>query len=120
MRRIANVEVIIITIEKAATELAQVLKETEEYANLRAAQARIKLDPTAQSIIAELEQVQGRIQELHSQGLPVEEDIQKLVPVEQKALQNPTLSRLFQAQEQFGEVMKTADKIINKELADSE
>ena len=111
-------EVIIITIESAALELAKELKKTEEYNNLRAAQARIQLDPTAQDIVMAMEKIQERIQELHAEGLPVNEEFQKLYQQQHKAAANPTLARYFQAHEAFSNLMKKADIIINDELND--
>lgn len=115
-RRIALLEVRTISIEHAAKLLAKELKATEEFSNLRQAQARIKLDPAAQDIMAEIEQTQVNIQEMLTDGLPVDEELQKLYQLQHKAVANQTLAQYFTAQETFSEVMKMADQIINEEL----
>ncbi|HZK24384.1 MAG TPA: YlbF family regulator [Oscillospiraceae bacterium] len=107
---------ITISIENAAKELAKELKATTEFADLRQAQARIKLDPAAQDIMAEMEQIQVNIQEMLTDGLPVDEEFQKLYQLQHQAVANTTLSQYFSAQEAFSLIMKNADQIINQEL----
>ncbi|EEG78681.1 YlbF family regulator [Dethiobacter alkaliphilus] len=106
-----------ISVENSAKELANAIKETEEYANLNAAHARIKLDPAAQELVSEMEQSQQKLQQAQSQGIPPgQEDIQQMQLAQQKAMQNETLKQLFQAQEAFGKVMEEANKVISQEL----
>ncbi|MDW7650068.1 MAG: YlbF family regulator [Bacillota bacterium] len=105
-----------ISVENTAKELAKAIKETDEYANLNSAHARIKLDPTAQDLISQMETSQQTIQQAQMQGQPVEGDIQQLQQLQQQAMQNETLKQLFQAQEAFGKVMEEANKVINQEL----
>ena len=106
-----------ISVESSAKDLANAIKETEEYANLNSAHARIKLDPTAQELVSEMEGSQQKIQQAQSQGqAPGQEDIQQLQLTQQKAMQNETLKQLFQAQEAFGKVMEEANKVISQEL----
>ncbi|MGI6659639.1 MAG: YlbF family regulator [Dethiobacteraceae bacterium] len=107
---------ITISIENAAKELAKELKNTVEYSNYRQAYARIKLDPTAQDIMTSMEQIQLKIQEMLAEGLPVDEEFQKLYQLQHQAVTNSTLAQFFAAQEAFSEVMKKADQIINQEL----
>lgn len=108
---------ITISVESAAIELAEAIKETEEYANLNAVHARIQLDPAAQHLISEMEQKQQGIQQAHSQGQPVHEEIQQLQLIQQRAMNSPTLQQLFAAQEAFGKIMEEANQIINRELS---
>ena len=106
----------IISLETKAMEFAQAVKETDEYSNLNAAQARIKLDPVAQEIINDLEQTQQRIQQAQAQGQPVNSEVQSFQLLQQKAIANETLKRFFQAQQDFAKVMENANELITKEL----
>jgi len=103
-------------LEAKAREFAEAVKETEEYSNLNAAQARIKLDPVAQELINELEESQRRIQEGHTQGNPVNSEVQNFQLLQQKAMANETLKRFFQAQQEFAKVMGEANQVITQEL----
>jgi len=106
----------IISLDTKAKEFAQAVKETEEYSNLNAAQARIKLDPVAQELINELEESQRRIQEGQAQGQQVNSEVQSFQLLQQKAMANETLKRFFQAQQDFSKVMEEANQIITNEL----
>jgi cell fate (sporulation/competence/biofilm development) regulator YlbF (YheA/YmcA/DUF963 family) len=105
-----------ISVENAAQELAKAIKETEAYTNLNSAHARIKLDPSAQDLISQMETSQQSIQQAQMQGQPVEDEIKQLQQLQGQAMQNETLKQLFQAQEAFGKVMEETNKIINQEL----
>ncbi len=83
---------------------------------MNAAQARIKLDPTAQQLIADIEESQQRIQQAQAQGQPVQSEIQQIQLLQTKAQNNETLKRFFKAQEDFSKVMEKANKIITTEL----
>jgi cell fate (sporulation/competence/biofilm development) regulator YlbF (YheA/YmcA/DUF963 family) len=97
-------------------DFAKAIKETTEYADLNAAQARIKLDPTAQQLISDIEESQQRIQQAQAQGQPVQSEIQRIQLLQSKAQENETLKRFLVAQEAFGKVMNTANQIITDEL----
>ncbi len=102
--------------ETTAKEFAQAIKETSEYSDLNAAQARIKLDPTAQKLISDIEESQQRIQQAQSQGQPIQSEVQQIQLLQAKAQENETLKRFFTAQEAFSKVMEEANQIITKEL----
>lgn len=106
-----------ISVETLAKDLAKAIKETDEFANLNAAQARIQLDPSAQQLITDMEQSHQGIQQAQSMGQPVQSEIQQLQLIQQKAMQNPTLKQLFEAQQAFGKVMEEVNEIINQELS---
>ena len=106
-----------ISVENLAKDLASAIKETEEYANLNAAQARIQLDPSAQQLITDMEESHQSIQQAQSMGQPIEGGIQHLQLIQQKAMLNPTLKQLFEAQQAFGKVMEGINQIINQELS---
>ena len=108
---------ITISVESAAIQLAEAIKETEEYVNLNSVHARIQLDPVAQNLISDMEQKQLGIQQAHSQGQPVHEEIEELHLIQQRAMNNPTLKQLFEAQEAFGKIMEEANQVINRELS---
>lgn len=109
---------ITITIKEAAKELAAALKQTSEYVDLMAAQARIQLDPAAQDIIARMNEIQQRMEASHAQGFPVEEEVKEYYQAQHQAMANTTLQKFFQAQEDFGKVLQQANDILNNELAE--
>jgi cell fate (sporulation/competence/biofilm development) regulator YlbF (YheA/YmcA/DUF963 family) len=106
-----------ISIENLATDLAKAIKETEEFTNLNAAQARVQLDPKAHQLITDMEQSHQAIQQAQSTGQPVQTEIQKLQLLQQQSMQNPTLKQLFEAQQAFGKIMEDVNQIINQELS---
>lgn len=106
----------IITVEILARDLAKGLKATREYADLKAAQARTQLEPPARNLISNLEKTHQIIMEAELAGQPVETTMYELQVLQQKALQNPTLRLLFQAQQAFSMVMEEINFIITDEL----
>lgn len=106
----------IISVKESAVEFANVIKETKEYEELKSAQARVKLDPEAFELVGQLEQGQMRVQQAHSQGLPVENELAQLQSLQQEAMQNEVMKSFFQAQEAFGQVMQEVNQVIAREL----
>lgn len=106
-----------ISIETLAKDLARAIKETDAYANLNAAQARIQLDPSAQELISQMEENHQYIQQAQLNGQAVDREIQQMQLLQQKAMQNSTLKSLFDAQQAFGKEMEKVNHIINQELS---
>lgn len=105
-----------INIESKAVELAKAIKKTEQFANLSAVHARIMLDPIAQQLISEMEQCQLSIEQAHTMGQPVHEQIQRLQNLQHRAMQNETMKKMLEVQEAFSRLMEETNSIITREL----
>jgi len=104
-------------LEEKAKELAQLLKETEEYKNLTSAQTRLKLDPIAEDLVKQMQEKQQQIYLLQMEGKePTVELFQELRLLEAKIRSNLTLNNLIKAQEAFGRKMNEINETIGKEL----
>jgi len=104
-------------LEEKAKELAQLLKETEEYKNLTSAQTRVKLDPIAEDLVKQMQEKQQQIYLLQMEGKePTVELFQELRLLEAKIRSNLTLNNLIKAQEAFGRKMNEINETIGKEL----
>ncbi len=105
------------TIEEKTRELAELLKETEEYQNLTSAQTRIRLDPIAEDLIMKLQTRQQEIYTLQMEGKePSMEIIQDIQLLETQVKSNLTLTNFIKAQEAFGTKMEELNKTLTKEL----
>ncbi len=109
------------SLETKAKELADVMKETEEYQGLNSAQTRVKLDPVAQDLLTQLQTAQQELQQAQAQGQQITPDqISQFQSLEQQAQNNLTLQNLIKAQQAFGEVMNTVNEKLGEELFGSQ
>ncbi len=106
-----------LTLETKAKELAEVLKETEEYKELSSAQTRVKLDPEAEDLLKKLQNAQQQLQNAQAEGQQVQpEQVQEYQDLEGQIRTNLTLTNLLKAQQSFGEVMNRVQEAIGEEL----
>jgi len=105
------------TIEQKAKELAEAIKETEEYKELSSAHARLKLDVAAQDLIEKIQKLQDDIHRAQMEGQPVDNaKFDEIKALHVTAGQNETINRLFKNQEKFNEVMQSVSEKITREL----
>lgn len=106
-----------LTLEAKAKELAEVLKETEEYKELNSAQTRVKLDPEADDLLKRLQNAQQQLQNAQAEGQQIQpEQVQEYQDLESQIRTNLTLTNLLKAQQSFGEVMNRVQETISEEL----
>lgn len=105
------------SIETKAKELAQLLKETEEYQNLTSAQTRVRLDPTAEDLVKQMQAKQEEIYQAQMTGQPPTPELtQEIQFLDTQIKSNLTLANFVKAQEGFSEKMNELNEIIGKEL----
>lgn len=105
------------TIEQKAKELAEAVKETEEYKNLNSAHARLKLDVAAQDLITKIQKLQEDIHRAQMEGKPVDNaKVDEMKALHVSAGQNETISKLFKSQEKFNDLMQSISEKISQEL----
>ena len=107
----------VMTIEQKAKELADAVKETEEYKALNSAHARLKLDVSAQDIIEKMQKLQEDAHRAQMEGRVIDNakfDEMKVLQV--TADQNETIARLFKSQEAFNNLMQSISEKISEEL----
>ncbi|WP_028308708.1 YlbF family regulator [Desulfitibacter alkalitolerans] len=105
------------SIEQKAKELAEAVKETEEYKNLNSAHARLKLDVAAQDLISKIQKLQEDVHRAQMEGQPVDNaKVDEMKALHVSAGQNETISRLFKSQETFNNLMQSISEKISQEL----
>ena len=105
------------SIEENAKLLAQSLKETSEFEKLQSTQARLKLDPGATDLLNELQEHHDTIQKAQMSGQQVSpEKISEFQTLQQQSQQNLTIKALFEAQQEFNDVMEKVNHSIMEEL----
>lgn len=105
------------SLEAKAKELAQLLKETDEYKDLTSAQTRIKLDPTAEDLVQQMQAKQQEIHQLQQQGKePSPDQVQQIQFLDSQVKSNLTLTNFVKAQEAFSQKMNEVNNTIGKEL----
>jgi cell fate (sporulation/competence/biofilm development) regulator YlbF (YheA/YmcA/DUF963 family) len=106
-----------LSLEQKAIELAQLLKETDEFKALSSAQTRIRLDPIAEDLIKQLQLSQQEIYMLQMEGKePTMEQIQQIQLLEAKVKSNLTITNFVKAQEAFSRKMSELNETITREL----
>lgn len=110
-------EVLFLSLEEKTKELAEEIKNSSEYQELTAAQSRVQLDPKAQDIVNQIQNERQKVQDAQMQGEEVDQNVvQNLQLLQQQAEQNETLSKLFEAQEDFNKIMERVNKTLTEEL----
>ncbi|KUO48784.1 MAG: hypothetical protein APF76_18045 [Desulfitibacter sp. BRH_c19] len=105
------------SIDVKSKELAEAVKETDEYKDLNSAHARLKLDVAAQDLITKVQELQDGIQKAQAEGQPVDNaKVEEMKALHVAAGQNETLSRLFKSQETFNNLMQSVSEKISQEL----
>lgn len=109
------------SVKDKAAELAEAIKETEEFQDLQSAENRISLDPQAQDLVEELQEKQNKLQEAQAQGQqPSSDVIQDLQQLQNQMKLNTTLQNLFKAQESFNELMQSVNQVITDNLQEKQ
>lgn len=105
-------------IKEKAMELANLIKDSEEFKAVKSAEARLKLDPNAQDLINEFQGLQQKVMEKQYQGQqPDTNDIQQLQNLQSQLQLNLTVKSLVEAQEGFEKLMTTVNETIGQELS---
>ncbi len=105
------------SISEKANELAEVIKQTQEYEDLKSAEAKLKLDPAAQDLISEFQEKQEKLQSAQQTGEQVDQDVvQSLQGLQGQMQGNETIKNLMEAQQQFDEIMKQVNETITQAL----
>lgn len=106
------------SVKEKAKDLALSIKESEEYKNLKSAEARLSLDPRAQDLLLELRQRQQRLLVAQQTGQPIPEgEIKALEQLQTQMKLNTTLQALLKAQVELEKLMREVNETIARELA---
>lgn len=87
-------------------EIGKILSETEEYQNMRKAEADLLHSEEARLLVEGLQKLQMEMQKKKLAGLQLtEEDKKNMQEAEAKAVQNPVVKASFEAHEKFQGMM---------------
>lgn len=104
-------------ITEKTQELAQVIKETEEYKNLKSAQSRLQLDPKALDLVQQFQSHQQNVVEARQSGQQINQDtVTALQGLQGKMEENQTIKNLMDAQNSFEAVMTNVNRTLTTEL----
>lgn len=105
------------SVNDKAQALAEAIKDTEEFQNLRSAENRISLDPNAQDLVNELQDKQSQLMQAQQAGQePQANLVQGLEQIQNQMKLNTTLQHLFKAQQSFNDLMQEVNQTISQEL----
>ncbi len=87
-------------------QLGKILSETEEYQNMKQAEANILYDEKACQLVEGLQKLQMEVQQKKLAGIPLSEvDKNNLQEAEARAIENPAVKASFEAHEKFLAIM---------------
>lgn len=105
------------TIVEKTQELAQVIKESEEYKDLKGAQSRLQLDPMAQNLVQQFQNHQQQAFQAKQSGQEVNlETVNALQGLQGQMEKNQTIQNLIEAQNKFEAVLEDVNKTLTQEL----
>ncbi|MGF7186628.1 cell fate (sporulation/competence/biofilm development) regulator YlbF (YheA/YmcA/DUF963 family) [Desulfitispora alkaliphila] len=104
-------------IEQAKT-LGAAIASSPELEQLKNAEARMTVDPTAGEIIQEFQQKQQELQQLQMQGKELtEEQKQAVESLEAKMQGNDSISSYMKAQQDFEQLLQQVNTIISSAIS---
>lgn len=87
-------------------ELGKILSQTEEYQNMKKAEAGLLHDEGARQLVEGLQKLQMEIQKKKLAGIPLSDvDKKNMQEAEARAIENPVVKASFEAHENFQAVM---------------
>lgn len=102
-----------LSVEQKAKELAEAIKETEEFETLKSAENKLNLDVTAQELLQKFQDKQQNLQQSQQQGQEVsQEEIQTLQSLQQEMQNNETIKTLMDAQQQFDNLLQEVNQTV--------
>lgn len=105
-------------IKAKAEELATLIKESEQFETLKSAESRLKLDPAAQDLVQEFQELQQKAMEAQYSGQqPSSEEMEKLQSLQEQMKLNLTIKNMAEAQEEFEKLMKEVNETISQSLS---
>jgi len=100
-----------------AKELADEIKESDEFKSLRSAETRAMLDPKAREIVDALRDKEREARMAQRSGRPLnQEEASTIQNLQTRAQQNESLKRLAAAQQEFDSVMEEVNRTIARTL----
>lgn len=104
-------------VTEKAMELAEAIKETDEFQELQSAESRISLDPNAQDLVNELQTKQDELLQAQSSGQqPNAQTVQDLQQLQNQMKLNTTLQNYLKAQQSFNDLMQEVNTVISENL----
>lgn len=101
------------SLTKKAQELADAIKATDEYKDLKGAESRLQLDPTAQDLVNDFQQKQQSLMEAQQSGQELDQQtIMELQGLQGRMQQNETIKNLMNAQQRFDVLMKDVNQTL--------
>jgi cell fate (sporulation/competence/biofilm development) regulator YlbF (YheA/YmcA/DUF963 family) len=101
-----------------AVELAEAIKDSEEYKDLRSAEAQMQLDPNAMDLLEEFQTSQQQLMMAQQTGQQVDQDtIQKMQSLEQQMQLNQSIKKVMEKRQAFEEVMQGVNETISETLS---
>ena len=100
-----------------AYDLEKAIRESNEYAELKALFEDVKKDEIANKLFENFRDVQLKLQEKQMSGVEIlPEEIEQAQKMFQLVQQNPTISRLIAAEQRMSMVIAELNKIITRPL----
>ncbi len=101
------------SIDAKAKELAEAIKETEEFETLKSAENKLNIDVKASEMLQEFQDKQQKLQESQQNGEEVsQEEIQSLQSLQQQMQDNDTIKELMDAQKQFDNMLQEVNQTV--------
>ncbi len=100
-----------------AYDLEKAIRESNEYAELKALFEEVKKDEIANKLFENFRNVQLKLQEKQMSGVEIlPEEVEQAQKMFQLVQQNPTISRLIAAEQRMSMVIAELNKIITRPL----
>ena len=114
LKKILKEVINLMSVQEKAEELAEAIKNSVEYKNLKEAKAKLDEDEEAAELLKKLQSKQQRVQMMRQNGQELNEAMKEdLKSLHSEMEDNKIVSTFMQCQEDFNKIMEE----VNKELS---
>ena len=109
------------SVQKKAEELAEAIKNSVEYNNLKEAKAKLDKDKEAAELLKKLQSKQQRVQRMRQSGQGLNEAMQNdLKSLHSEMKNNKIVNTFMQCQEDFNKIMEEVNKKLSTAIGGEE
>lgn len=102
-----------------ANEMADSLRQTDEYSALKGAFTKMKADPIAYGLFQQMQKLQGELEQKQMAGAQIgDDDIQKMRDLSDKLTKIEVMSDLMNAERAMNQLMDEMNQIVSKPITD--
>ena len=114
-------EINLMSLEAKAENLADAIANSDEFEELKGAEAKLEEDEEAQSIMQKFQSKQKQVQMMQQTGQEIDEDVkEELQSLRSEMQDNDVISELMSKQQEFNKIMEEVNNVLSTAIQGEE